>query len=399
MWQRWVYRDNFWGLLLRLALIAGVVYVLIRASAVFTAFVAAMILAQIAAPFVKFLCRIPVPRVNSHTKKAFAVLIVFVLLGFLLYGVGYLFVQPFKAEWASFIANEEKNKAIIQAKFAELTTWWKNDLNPYVRDYLEKQWKEWQDQQNNNPAGSSEMGAKVTEALKHFFGETGKSISHVVELILLPVLAFYFIVEGHALRKELLLVFPRERTRQVIAILEEAGNVMRNYLKAQLLLAIIAGLVTGGLLYYLKVPYALTLGLIAGITRAVPVVGPLLGGIPVVGVALLQTDRPWLWLVVLGVFTGLHLAESKILMPQFLGRHLQLHAVLIILALLLGGEFFGLGGMFLAAPLAALARTLYVHYVVKPWEHSPSKEVTLLERALRHVRPASLANQAIPPTP
>jgi predicted PurR-regulated permease PerM len=388
MWQRWMYRDNLWGLLLRLAVIAGVIYILIRASAVFSAFVAALILAQIAAPVVNYLCKTRIPKVSLHTQKAVAVLLVFVLMGFAIYGMVYFFVQPFKHEWTLLMANKDQHIATIQAKSAELTDWWKNDVNPYVREYLEKQWSEFQAQQKTG-SGNSEMGAKATETLQHLFGETTKSVGHIVELILLPVLAFYFIVEGHALRKELLLLFPKNRTRQVIAMLEEGGEVMQNYLKAQVFLAVIAGLITFTLLAVFHVPYAFTLGLIAGVTRAVPVIGPLLGGIPVVGVALLQTDRPWLWIVILGMFTFLHLFESKILMPKFIGHHLSLHAVIIILALLIGGEFFGLGGMFLAAPLAALARTLYIHYIVKPWErpNTPKRRRTRLERAIRNAKP------------
>jgi predicted PurR-regulated permease PerM len=391
IWQRWMYRDNLWGLLLRLAAIAGVIYLLVRASAVFSAFVAALILAQIAAPIVNWICKFRIPKVSLHTQKAVAVLLTFVLIGFGIYLMVHFFIQPFKQEWTEFMANKDRNMAALQDKWAdiqekikELQEWWNNKVPPEVRNFFVK------------PAGEQKgpgMGSEITQSITHFLGETTKSVGHIVELILLPVLAFYFIVEGHALRKELLLFFPRNRTRQVIAMLEEGGSVMQNYLKAQVFLAVIAGLITFTLLSIFSVPYAFTLGLIAGVTRAVPVIGPLLGGIPVVGVALLQTERPWLWIVILVMFTVLHLFESKILMPKLIGHHLDLHAVVIILALLIGGEFFGLGGMFLAAPLAALARTLYIHYIVKPWErpNAPKRRRTRLERAIRNAKPQTLS--------
>ena len=454
MWQRWVYRDNLWGLIVRLAAIAGVVYLCIRASAVFSAFIAALILAQITAPLVEIICNFEFPLfksvkvvpslenqentsdsksidlesiapestilptdvydldilatlenidiaptdnidiknrvtkkkrgfsvMNSHTKKMIAVFLVFIFFGLSIYMVINLFIQPFKIEWTQLLANKNHHMATLQGKWADIQDWWNNQVPPEVREYFQKQ---------QGDSKTPEIGAKIAETVQHFIGEATKSVGHVVELILLPVLAFYFIVEGHELRREFLLLFPRNRTRQVIAVLEEGGQIMRNYLIAQVWLAVIAGVITSVLLLALQVPYALTLGLIAGITRAVPVVGPILGGIPVVGVALTQTDRPWLWVTILIIFTCLHLFESKILMPRFLGHHLQLHAVIIIFALLIGGEFFGLGGMFLAAPLAALARTLYVHYVVKPWEQKGTRKrsTTRLERAIHSTTPS-----------
>jgi predicted PurR-regulated permease PerM len=75
---------------------------------------------------------------------------------------------------------------------------------------------------------------------------------------------------------------------------------------------------------------------------------------------------------VLVFFTLLHLIESKIIMPKFLGHRLHLHAAIIIIVLLIGGEFFGLMGMFLAAPLAALSRVLIHHYVILPRRRRPT---------------------------
>ena len=60
------------------------------------------------------------------------------------------------------------------------------------------------------------------------------------------------------------------------------------------------------------------------------------------------------------------LVESKLLMPKFIGRRIHLHAAIVIIVLLIGAEFFGPLGMFLAAPLAAIGRILVAHYVLRP---------------------------------
>lgn len=137
---------------------------------------------------------------------------------------------------------------------------------------------------------------------------------------------------------------------------------------------LIAGVLVGVGLALIGMPYALILGIFAGLTRAIPVIGPILGGIPIVLLAFIvgpQQGSPLLWIWVLLFFSLMHLVESKIIMPKFLGHRLHLHAAIILIVLLIGGEFFGLMGMFLmgmflAAPVAALARVLVHHYVIRP---------------------------------
>jgi predicted PurR-regulated permease PerM len=191
----------------------------------------------------------------------------------------------------------------------------------------------------------------------------------VIEMVLVPVLAFYFTLDGRALRNQFLSLVPRRHQRQTLAILSESGAIMRAYIVSQFWLAVIAGVVVGVGLNLIGMDYALILGLFAGITRAIPVIGPLIGGVPLVLLTFVygaQQGNPYLWVWALLMFTCLHLIESKIVMPKFLGHALNLHAVVIIVALLIGGEFFGLMGMFLAAPIAALARVLLMHYVIIP---------------------------------
>ena len=111
--------------------------------------------------------------------------------------------------------------------------------------------------------------------------------------------------------------------------------------------------------------YALILGLLAGFTRAIPIIGPIIGGIPIILLAAL-TQGPVTALKVLAFFSLLHLVESKLLMPKFIGHRIHLHAAVVIIVLLIGAEFFGLLGMFLAAPLAAIGRILINYYVIRP---------------------------------
>jgi predicted PurR-regulated permease PerM len=184
-----------------------------------------------------------------------------------------------------------------------------------------------------------------------------------VELVTIPVLAFYFVLDSRTLKREFLYLVPRKRSRETLLILREAASILQAYAIAQIILCIIAGVVVGAGLWLIGVKYALTLGVLAGITRAIPILGPILGGIPIVLVASLQSVENGIGVLIF--FCMMHLIESKIIMPKLLGERMHLHPAIILIVLLIGSEFFGLLGMFLAAPVAALLKVLFDFYVLR----------------------------------
>ena len=351
--------ENRWrtvgAVLLRLALLAVCGYVLWRVQTIVTTLIVAGVLAAAAGALVEPLMRFRVRGLSPKAQRGIAAVLVFVLLfGGVFLTINFM-VRPFQTEWAQLKTNWPRYQAAIETGAVQAKAWYQG-LPPDIRDFLQSL-----REKQAMPSPTAWLGGVL--------GTTLTWASHVVELILVPVLAFYFVVDGRALRSELLFFVPKGRLRSTMAILNEGGSIMRAYIVAQFWLAVIAGVAVGVGLSLLGMPYALILGIIAGVTRAIPVIGPLLGGIPVVLLSFLygaQQDKPYLWVGVLIFFTLLHLIESKIIMPHFLGHHLHLHAVIILVALLIGGEFFGLMGMFLAAPLAALARVLILHFFVIP---------------------------------
>jgi predicted PurR-regulated permease PerM len=156
------------------------------------------------------------------------------------------------------------------------------------------------------------------------------------------------------------------------------NGIMHSYIIGQGILCVLAGVIVGIGLWLLRMDYWLILGLLAGFTRAIPIIGPILGGIPIILLAFITKG----FAVALGVlifFTLLNFAESKFIMPYIIGDRMNLHPLVIIIVLLIGEEFGGLLGMFFAAPIAALVRELLRRYWLKSREyqrHSKLKPVT-----------------------
>ena len=185
---------------------------------------------------------------------------------------------------------------------------------------------------------------------------TARWISKGFEVLLIPVLAFYFLLDLPVLRDELLGFLPAAMRRHVLVAGRRADRIVAGYVRAQIILMLISAIAVSIGLSVIGVRYPLMLGILAGLTRAIPIIGPVLGAIPIVGIAALQS--PGLAVAVLIFFVLLQLTESQIVVPNIIGRELKLHAATILLALLIGNALFGVMGMFLAPPAAAFGKAL-----------------------------------------
>ncbi|MEI7833648.1 MAG: AI-2E family transporter [bacterium] len=187
-------------------------------------------------------------------------------------------------------------------------------------------------------------------------------VGMLIEFIFVPLLAFYFLTEAPKVRDSIIYFIPRSKRDIVSLYMDGINLIMSKYVQSQVILGAIAWAVVTLALVCLGIRGAFILGIIAGVSRIIPMIGPLVGGIPVMAGVLLHEQGSSYFLWVLLGFTLLQLFETKYLMPRILGDHLEIHPVLIIISLLIGYELLGLIGMFLAPPAVAVIRfALAVH--------------------------------------
>ena len=395
--------------ILRLLALALVIYVVQRSHTIVITLIMAGILACAASGPVDFICRerwrrwfkgahqirFPVT-IHPHGRRALAAALVLVMIIATLVGIITLFLHPIQMELMSLQTNWKADyQPLVDQRLLDTQNWYAT-LSDWVHDLVNKQAPDWlrnlldpnapdpTPNKTTDSGGDPEMAANAGKFLMGFLGKLAGLLNGVVELILLPVLAFYLLVEGRSLRNELVRFVPSAQQRTALALLRESAAIMRSYLIAQLLLATIAGVFVGTMLGVAHIPYALVLALVAGITRAIPVIGPLLGGIPVGVIVFVECSRQGnytLLVVVMTLFIAMHLLESKALTPFILGKGLNLHPIIVIVALLIGGEFFGLMGMFLAAPVTALVRTILFSLFIHR-RHPRHRKSSRLVRAL-----------------
>jgi predicted PurR-regulated permease PerM len=174
----------------------------------------------------------------------------------------------------------------------------------------------------------------------------------VVDLLLVLVVSFYLVLEGPRLRDALAALVPAERRPQALFAEETVVRIAGGYLRGQLLLALVIGVLAGvgAWLFGLRYPYVI--GLVAGVLELVPMIGPVLGAIPAVLLALLLPFPTVVWVVL--YFVAIQQLENYVLVPRVSGHAVGLHPLAAMLALVAGFELAGiLGGLF-AVPAAGV---------------------------------------------
>jgi predicted PurR-regulated permease PerM len=129
-------------------------------------------------------------------------------------------------------------------------------------------------------------------------------------------------------------------------------------------------------LVIIGVPFALILGLIAGVFEVLPYVGPILGAIPAVIVALLTDPGKALWVVI--AFIAIQQVENLLLVPRVAGKSVKLHPALVMVVLVIGNQLAGFWGMLMAVPVTAVIRDIfkYLYLRFKDEPLAPEKAMT-----------------------
>lgn len=172
-----------------------------------------------------------------------------------------------------------------------------------------------------------------------------------VSFITLLAMVFFWLLEHARLQRYTLAYVPAARRAGARHMWNEVEARLGLWVRGQLMLMGAMGLATGTIYTILGVPGSLLLGLLAGLTEAIPIVGPLLGAIPALLVA--ATVSPQLMVVVAIVYVILQVVEGNVLLPMIMRNTIGISPLLVLVSLLVGAAVGGLVGAFLAVPLAA----------------------------------------------
>ncbi len=195
------------------------------------------------------------------------------------------------------------------------------------------------------------ISSQLSNIGSNILSKTAGVISGVVAVVTIIVLSFYLLIEEDGVKKIYRGVLPDEWHAPFSEITRKIAVKLGAWLRGQLVLMGIVGLLTTLGLLLIGHPYALTLGIWSGVTEVIPIVGPWIGAVP--GVAVGLTDSALQGFMALVVYLIVQQLENTVLVPKIMGKAVGLNPFVVIVAILIGGKLYGLTGVLLSVPLAA----------------------------------------------
>ncbi len=197
---------------------------------------------------------------------------------------------------------------------------------------------------------SETIGRNAFDFTRQFFGG-------IVSVLTILVISFYLLLYQNRFQDAVADLFQEDDRKRAIQALNKINEKLGAWLRGQAILCLSIGIISYIALTILGVPYALPLAIIAGLLEVVPTIGPIIASVPAIIVAL--TISPAYGLTVAIVYLVIQLLENNLLVPKIMERAVGLNPVVVILAVMIGGNLMGVIGALLAIPFVSFLIVLY----------------------------------------
>ncbi len=341
-------------LILVLALVLSVLSLLWAARSGLFPFVFALVLAYILLPLVNLLDRTLrrlAPRFGGARPVAIllayliSVLVVVAFFQLLLPVIG----KQFNALWD----NRQEIASAVERWVDQGLVWYRETIPADIQTQIDTAVRQ---------AGARLASAAQT-ALVQTISAVTSTVTFVIGLVIVPIWLFYVLNEQSRFMRAAVQIVPESIRADVVNVMRIADRILSKYLRGQLLLCVVVGSLSALGLMLLGVNFPIVLGVIAGVFEILPFVGPILGAVPAVLVALIQRPLLAVWTILL--FLVIQQVENTVLVPRISGKAVELHPALIVVVLIVGTQVAGLWGAILAVPLTAIVRDVFKYLYLR----------------------------------
>ena len=336
-WMRWIPAVLFAGLIITLLLIGSRVILFPLLSS--------LALAYMLEPLVEAFEQ----RGWSRNLSVLATLV----LSFILLILALIFVIP--SLWSQLVKSYEQlpnaleaGHRILDPLIAQLKT-----TSPPIYEFIQSLLQKFR-----SPEQQAEIGATVGKWLQGGLFKLVTATSSLLDLLLIPFFVFYLLSDYHKMIARVDSWVPPRYRSTVSDLLSRISTIISAYVRNQLVIALAMGVLYALGFAILRVPLALTLGLISGLLNFIPYVGTLTGMVLAVSFSALNGAGLGRIIGILIVFVIVQTVEGYYLTPKLLGEKLNLHPLVVLLGIVVGGNLFGLVGIILAVPVIAAARVI-----------------------------------------
>lgn len=352
------------AVILGVALLA-VYVVIIAAGTVVLLFAIATLIALLLNPVVTFLH-------NRYLPRGAAIFLVFIVFFVALGAIGYLLSTPISNQVQHF---QHALPGIIRSANKHL-----HDLQTFFNKHgihvqIEKHGK----------TALQTLQEKILKGSSSIISFSGSLLTKVVttgfDAILTFVLSVYMLIYGPRIGRGVRALLPKGDGTPDDDLPHRAQMAVAGYVRGQLIFSTVMGTTAGVLLYLFGVigifpdgrTYAVAFGIFLGVAELIPYIGPVVGALPPILVALFTDPISAVWVAIL--FIGIQQFEGHVASPLIFSRAIRINPLIVIFALLFGYAVHGIIGALVALPLASVIREIVIylrrHVVLEPWRTSP----------------------------
>lgn len=342
--QRTLKRINQWKLISLLALLGGGLLIVLSVENLLLASLIAFVVSYTFGPGVNFFER-------HGMSRAWSTLILFAFGGVLM-GLFFWGIAPYLGETLLRLKDD-------MPRFIEGVSRFIADLEGRVQGIA-------------GPLANIDLTSRVetvlTTSTNQFFEGLPRYLKTFITVMLLgPFLAFFMVKDGRTLMRSMLGLVPNHLFETVLSMLSQINTQIGQFVRARLLESLIVGLVTSAGLLIVSFPYAVLLGITAGVTNLIPYLGPIIGAIPAFLIATVNQYSSLDIALVATVYIVAQLIDAGFIIPLLVAKIVDLHPVTVIVVMIIGAQVLGVLGMIISIPVAStlkvVASTLYRHMI------------------------------------
>lgn len=339
--------SRIFKLIIALALLSALIWFLLEIRSTVTLLIISALLAYILDPVASYFEYRGLTRTQSTV-------IIFLFLAILFFSIFYFLIPPLIEELSTIQQSINSGTA---TQFIEKVEKFLHQSIPMVEE------------------ADLDLKTKLSELISglssSLFSILLDMVSVVTTLIIIPFAVFFLLKDGPAMKTQFVSLIPNRYFEMALNLIYKIDLQLGNFLRGQFFDASLVGLMAIFAMWFLDVKYYILVGIFAGLTNMIPYVGPFVGGVTAVFVVLMSGGPGQQVMFVIIAFLIIQLLDNVLIQPLVVSKSVDLHPLIIIFAVIIGGQFFGILGMLLAVPATGILKVFAIQLYSSYQKYGP----------------------------
>jgi putative permease len=279
-------------------------------------------------------------------SRTLAIVIPFLVTGLLIAALGGFFVPRIVEQASSLQTELPRYVTGITELISRHTRQINTTLSPFIKFDAAAKGAEWIQESTAGVLNN------VPNVISQFF----------ITMLLAPLFAFFMLRDGRNVSRKMLNYVPNNLFEVGLNLTYQINQQLGGFIRARLLESLIVGGVVWVGLYILGFPYAALLAVFAGVTNLIPYVGPIIGAVPGVIVALVNHEASTTVALVTFVYLLAQIVDMVVIIPLVVAKIVDLHPVTVVIVIIMGGQIMGVLGMIISVPVASIVKLTFTEF-------------------------------------